>query len=124
MEKENKLIRWIKKHKKAIAAAVGGAALIGGGIALANHLSNMNSVQTLTDTFQTTTENNLISAEVTTTTVRQVATDPYEVSKHLRNLHEGWHPSAEKIASAAANGFELGEGQTWVDTFTKGTGAA
>lgn len=124
MKKENKLIRWVKKHRKAIAAVAGGAAIIGGGIALANHHSNMNSIQTLTDAFQTTTENNLIPAEVKTTTVQQVATVPYEVSKHLRNLHEGWHPSAEKIASATANGFELGEGQTWVDTFTKGAGVA
>lgn len=43
-----------------------------------------------------------------------------EVSKHIRNLHEGWHASAQKIREAAANGFQLLEGQTWVKDYPKG----
>lgn len=43
-----------------------------------------------------------------------------EVSKHIRNLHESWHPSAEKIATAANNGIHLLPGQTWVEAYSKG----
>ena len=35
----------------------------------------------------------------------------------IRNLPEGYKASVEKIASAEANGFNLKEGQTWVDEY-------
>lgn len=41
----------------------------------------------------------------------------HHASKHIRNLAEGQNASAEKIASAEANGFNLKEGQTWVDEY-------
>ena len=41
----------------------------------------------------------------------------HHASKHIRNLSEGQNASAEKIASAEANGFNLKEGQTWVDEY-------
>lgn len=50
---------------------------------------------------------------------RKVPQSPVDVSKHLRELPPGKHASAEKVATAAANGFTLREGQTWVISFTK-----
>jgi|SRR5699024_8628695 len=48
----------------------------------------------------------------------------YGVEKHIRNLPIGYHASAEKIASAAEQGFELLENQTWVDDYNKGRSVA
>ena len=36
-------------------------------------------------------------------------------NKHLRKLPKGWHASPEKIATARENGFELQDGETWVE---------
>ena len=49
---------------------------------------------------------------------------PFEVSKHIRNLAEGMQASAEKIATALENGFELKPQQTWVDDYIKGATVA
>lgn len=45
--------------------------------------------------------------------------DPFDVSGHIRNLANGHHASAEKIAEAAALGITLGENQTLVDPYMK-----
>ena len=42
-----------------------------------------------------------------------------EVSPHIRNLHEGWSASTNKIETALEHGFCLKEGQTWVDSYEK-----
>ena len=42
-----------------------------------------------------------------------------EVSKHIRNLPEGWRASTEKAATAMQNGFDLVTNQTWVDDYSK-----
>ena len=42
-----------------------------------------------------------------------------EVSKHIRNLPEGWTPSVEKLTAAISNGFELAENQTWVADYSR-----
>ena len=47
-----------------------------------------------------------------------------EVRRHIRNLHEGWHASPEKLAAAREMGILLQEGQTWVDNYMKGVCAA
>ncbi len=49
---------------------------------------------------------------------------PHDVSEHIRNLHEGWKASAEKIATATERGYNLKPGQTWVEAHTKGRTAA
>ncbi len=65
-------------------------------------------------------------------TISDVAPDPIEglseeiairmslVHEHLRNLHEGRHPSAEKIEEALSKGIILRENQTLVDEYLKG----
>lgn len=42
-----------------------------------------------------------------------------DVSKHIRNLPEGWKASSEKLDSAIKSGIMLGENQTWVDSYSK-----
>ena len=46
--------------------------------------------------------------------------EPFEVSSHIRNLHEGWKASPEKLERAAAYGIDLLPGQTLVESYTKG----
>ena len=38
-------------------------------------------------------------------------------SKHVRKLPDGWKASPEKIATSKENGFDLKEGETWVDNY-------
>ena len=49
---------------------------------------------------------------------------PHDVSRHIRNLHEGWEASIEKLATALEHGFELQPGQTWVEAYRTGKVAA
>lgn len=42
-----------------------------------------------------------------------------DVSKHIRNLPEGWKASSEKLDSAIQAGIILGDHQTWVDDYSK-----
>lgn len=46
--------------------------------------------------------------------------EPFDVSYHIRKLHEGWKASPEKLAKAADYGIELLPGQTLVEGYTKG----
>ena len=48
------------------------------------------------------------------------STEPFDVKAHIRKLHEGWEPSAEKIAETTKIGITLEPGQTWVDQYSKG----
>lgn len=57
----------------------------------------------------------------------QVATNmraPHQVSRHLRNLPEGYRASAEKIAAATEFGYTLQPGQTFVEAYRTGRKAA
>ena len=45
---------------------------------------------------------------------------PHSVDPHIRNLPDGWRASDRKIATATENGFDLGEGQTWVEKYSTG----
>lgn len=58
---------------------------------------------------------------ISTTHTEQI---PHDVSEHIRNLHEGWKASTEKIATASERGYDLKPGQTWVEAYTKGMTAA
>ena len=49
---------------------------------------------------------------------------PHSVSGHVRNLPAGWNASAAKSIEAAANGFNLKPGQTWVTSYSTGVRAA
>lgn len=51
--------------------------------------------------------------------IRAMPEKPFDVSEHIRNLPDGWHASAEKIATAAEHGYQLLPGQTLVENYTK-----
>lgn len=134
MKEQNQIIQWIKAHKKQlILAGIGIAAVI----ALVLGIKNKDTLKALWASLKGAVEPTAerISNAVTTT-VTEIPTetpalllsnDPrvaQEVRRHIRNLHEGWHASPEKLAAAREMGILLQEGQTWVDNYMKGVCAA
>jgi len=147
MEDQKKgFIDWIKTYKKElIIAGISAAALIG--IILC--IKNRDSIEALWKSLRRVIEKSSAEVlEVSQTTIEKIAqssvtaTDvikpteisvinatrtfqnPFEVSDHIRKLHEGWRASAEKIIEAKAMGIILQQGQTLVDAYTKGSVAA
>ncbi len=134
-------IKWVKAHKKGlIFAGISIASLIS--IILA--IKNKDSIEELWAALQKSvatkvpgdkavvkvTENAIPVVEIVSTTdiillpVHSEYRVAFGVTDHIRNLHEGWNASPEKIAAAAAHGIELLPGQTWVENYTKGAIAA
>lgn len=62
-------------------------------------------------------QNDSIENEIKSENKLAEASAPHHARKHIRNLSEGQKASPEKIRTARENGFELGEGQTWVDDY-------
>lgn len=135
-EKKKTFVIWVKKHKtELIVAGISFVAIIAVILGAKNK-------ETLEDVW--TSLKNLVEKEpkeipsvavpqvpeavhisdvvvISTTHTEQI---PHEVSEHIRNLHEGWKASTEKIATAAEHGHNLKPGQTWVEGYTKGMNAA
>ncbi len=147
MEEQKKgFLAWVKAHKKElIIAGISTAALIG----IILGIKNRDSIEALwkslsraivkspTDTLEVsqTTIEKIVQSSVTVTDVihptelpvidmTRTFQNPFEVSDHIRNLHEGWRASAEKIVEAEAMGIILQPGQTLVDAYMKGGVAA
>lgn len=147
MEEQKKgFLAWVKKHRKElIIAGISATALIG----IIICLKNRDSIEALWKSLigaiekspteapkisQTTIEKIAQSAvtvtdvinptEIVVTNTTRTFQDPFEVSDHIRNLHEGWRASAKKITEAEAMGIILQEGQTLVDAYIKGSVAA
>lgn len=140
MEEKKSFLLWVKENKKQlIIAGASVAAIVGIILGIKNRKSIAELWATLrkaiektpaqipdinqfvkesspivTEVIETTPVPALIVVD--STTINQI---PYEVSKHIRNLHEGWHPTAEKIETASENGIRQFPGQTWVNTYTK-----
>lgn len=147
MEEQKKgFLAWIKAHKKElIIAGISTAALIG----IILGIKNRDTIEALWKSLSRAIEKSPTKTlEVSQTTIEKIAqssvtvTDvihpteipvisvtrtfqnPFEVSDHIRNLHEGWRASAEKIVEAEAMGIILQPGQTLVDAYMKGGVAA
>lgn len=129
METEKKrFLDWIKEHKQQlILAGVSVMALIGIVIGVKNRDSLIDTWEYLKTLIDKKTDNHILESkpDVMDTDISNDEADvvsclTYQVSSHLRNLHEGWNASATKIALAAENGYELCEGQTWVESYYKG----
>lgn len=137
MEKEKEtFVIWVRKHKtELIIAGISVAAIITVILGEKNYKSLEEMWASLkklgekapkgipSATLPQVTETALISdiVVINKTHTEQI---PYDVSEHIRNLHEGWKASTEKIATAAERGYNLKPGQTWVETYTKGRSAA
>ena len=134
MKEQNQMIQWIKAHKKQlILAGIGIAALI----ALVLGIKNKDTLKAVWASLKGVVEPAAETvSDAVATTVAEIPTetpalllsnDPrvaQEVRRHIRNLHEGWHASPEKLAAAREMGILLQEGQTWVDNYMKGVCAA
>lgn len=138
MEERRGLIRWIKEHKKVLIAA---GISIGTLILIILGIKNKDSLKSVWDSLKRIPENPTPKAvEEVTRTISEIPIEPapivvpavpsnsetlpFEVSRHIRNLPDGWHASQEKIEEALKNNISLVEGQTWVESYTKGGAAA
>ena len=135
-EKKNKVTQWLKAHKnELIVLGIGAASIALLAIGLNNEeiIDKLNEYlesleKTYPDEQQTLNDESFCDSFIETsyreeTSVVRCSTT-CEVCSHIRNLQEGRHASASKIATAADNGFDLEPGQTWVESYTKGDVAA
>ena len=133
MKEKSQVIQWIKGHKKQLLiAGLGIAALI----AVILAIKNKNALKAFWSSIKKVTETSAETITDTASAVSEVSSDtstalsntekcvPQEVGRHIRNLHEGGHASADKIALAKEHNIVLKEGQTWVEAYTKGGSAA
>ena len=134
MKEQRKLIRWIREHKKALIIAEISIATL---IAIVLGIKNREAIKGLWASLRKAVEKPAAHVakvppvetgrpaveEVIAVVAQRSETIPFDVSKHIRNLPDGWHASADKIATALENGFELAEGQTWVTEYAKGVAA-
>ena len=138
MEERKGLIRWIKEHKKELVIAGISVATL---ILIVLGIKNRESLKALWDSLRKVTKEPTVkivepvikaATEIPQDSAQEVIavmtsnsdTLPFEVSRHIRNLPEGWHASPEKIAEALRNNIILMDGQTWVDSYMKGGVAA
>lgn len=134
MKEQWNLIQWIKEHKKQLIIA---GISIGALIAIVLGIKNREAIKGLWNSLRKVAEKPTVAAtkvvpieaptpvveDVVTVVVQHHENIPHDVAKHLRNLPLGQHASAEKIATALENGFELAEGQTWVTNYATGVAA-
>ena len=147
MEEQKKgFLAWVKKHrKKLIIAGISATALIGIILCMKNRVSiealwksligaiekspteapkiSQTTIEKIAQSSVTVTDV-INPTEIVVTNTTRTFQDPFEVSDHIRNLHEGWRASAKKITEAEAMGIILLPGQTLVDTYMKGGVAA
>ena len=138
MEERKGLIQWIKEHKKELTIA---GISVGALILIVLGIKNHKAIIALWDSLKKVPEQPVkkasqlatkVAEEIPAEAIQISATAipsnanslPYEVSRHIRNLHDGWHASPEKVAEALKNNIILMDGQTWVDSYMKGVVAA
>ena len=132
-EEKKAFVIWVKKHKaELIIAGISVVAII----AMIFGEKNYKTLEELRASLKKLVEK--APKEIPSVTVPQVpetvhipdvveistAHTEKTVSEHIRNLHEGWKASTEKIATAAEHGYVLKLGQTWVEEYIKGRTAA
>lgn len=137
MEDRKSLIQWIKGHKKQLIIA---GISIGTLILIILGIKNKATIKAVWDSLRGVVKHptaepakevvKVISetppvpaSEIVTCVASNSKTLPFEVSRHIRNLPDGWHASPEKIAEALKNNIILVDGQTWVDSYMKGVAA-
>ena len=133
-ERKLKIKEWVKKHKTELAIA--GITTIGA-IVVVIGIKNKKSIKAfcfslqeylrsktcnipedIADTFEKS------SLDLQPVVKQDTHKAPHARSAHIRNLSSGRNASIEKVLTAAENGFNLKEGQTWVRAYTTGDKAA
>ncbi len=139
-EEKRTILDWIREHKKElIIAGVSITALILAILGIKNRKAIeevWNSLRQIVNqkpvTIQPSTITPVSEITVKTETLTNVVESniipitkaPHYVSEHIRNLPNGYKPSAEKLALAAERGLELLPGQTIVDAYRTGGAVA
>lgn len=138
MNERKGFICWIKEHRKKLTIA---GISIGALILIVLGIKNQEMIKVVWDSLRKAVKQPTAKAaeavtkvtveiplepiqEVITAVTSNSETLPFEVSRHIRNLPEGWHASPEKIAEALKNNIILMDGQTWVESYMKGGVAA
>lgn len=142
MKEQNKLLAWVKVHKKElIIIGVSSTAIIAIIFCYRNKKYLTTSWTTLQANIAKILESEPVVAEaiieapetivdviepmklmvVDSSNIDQIS---FEVSKHIRNLPKGWKPSSVKVETAAENGIHLLQNQTWVADYMKGGAVA
>lgn len=131
MAEKEVLIDWIKKHKKKPILAGVSVPVI---LALIIEIKNRDEIikalkslikladetsQKVTDPTIFTNLDDMSIQETIDFNASKVEANLIDVCSHIRNLHEGWTPSEEKVESAVQMGYELNPNQTWVKKYTK-----
>lgn len=131
MAEKEVLIDWIKKHKKKIIlTGVSASAILALVVGIQNHdefIKTLKSLikfvsrtsQEIADTTIPVNWDDMPVMETVDFNIPEGRVELIDVCSHIRNLHEGWTPSEEKIMSAAQMGYELKPSQTWVEKYTK-----
>ena len=134
MEEQTGLIGWIKEHKKELMIAglsITAVLLLVAGIKKQESLKDIwNWLKQATPKVPDMVTKETV--EIPPELIHEAGAPAssisdaisIEVSRHIRNLPAGQHPSLEKVVKAAEMGIPLKEGQTWVDSYWKGGNAA
>lgn len=120
MDERKGFICWIKEHRKALTIA---GIRIGTLILIVLCIRNREMVKVVWDSLRKAVKQPTAKAadgtvEISLQPIREVITAvasnseplPFEVSRHIRNLLEGWHASPEKIAEVLKNNIILMNG--------------
>lgn len=139
-EQKNKVKNWIKNHEKELLVTGAGIITIVIGIVCFHKRENIKDFcknikiktnETSLDSITHEVVNNTNKLELNNVNClpendiikdlpkRKKPDEPFDVTRHIRNLHEGQKPSDEKIKSALEYGIKLELGQTWVDYYEK-----
>lgn len=123
---EAKFVGWVKEHKKAILIGTGIVVLapivIAGAVAV---VGAMAAKANDSETGESTGESDVLNDIGNIVDFSDFKTNgspkaPHSVNGFVRNLHEGWKASPEKVAEAAEMGIVLGDNQTYVDSYRTG----
>lgn len=138
---KNRFMAWVNVHKKQlIAAGISITVIVGVLVGIKNKDSLMELWNSLKGVIGKETKTKSVkadsilnprpamevaqTAEIIKFPNNRIISAQFNVSQHLRNLPEGMHASAEKVATALEHGYELAPGQTWVESYTKGNNIA
>lgn len=128
---------WIYNHKSELLYA--GVGLIAVGIVIYKNSDQLNKIWlNIAQDIEISTDKNILNVNEmivnrtnenlsllkSTVTNHTENVKFIEITNHVRNLPTGWQASSEKVLKAKRNGYHLGAGQTWVESYTKSVAVA